>query len=208
MAYKKKEILTGKQKLFCQHYLDSYNATQSYIKAYGAKYNTARVSGPKLLSNIAIIKEIKKLKKESKNKIMIEKIDIINQLIKIAFSDMGNYARWYNKEEEAFDGFGNALIDSKGNRMKIIKNYVKIIESDKVDTSLIEEISNGKNGFKIKLKDSKYAMDYLIKYFDLFPDEWKRKIEEKKLEILKSNSNFDENKPDINFIDDIAEDEN
>ena len=55
------------------------------------------------------------------------------------------------------------------------------------------------------MKDTKWAIDYLVKHFDMFTEEWKRKIEEAKLDILKKNNNYEDNPPDIEFIDDIPE---
>lgn len=206
--------LTGKQKLFCQYYIVDFNATQAYIKAYNSKFNTANVNGYKLLVNTSIKKEIARLKKESKNKIFADTTDIINMMLKIAFSDIKNYAKWYSKEEDVYDQFGNVLLDEHGNRRKTIRNYIEVKNSDYVDSSLIEEISSGKNGFKIKLVDKTYALNYLAKLFDTFPDEWRRKIEEAKLDILKNNNGLLEDKEPMTFIDDVsdvkgkAEDEN
>lgn len=197
--------LTGKQKLFCQYYIQSFNATQSYIKAFNAKFNTAGQNGYMLLKNTEIKKELARLKKELKNKILADTTDIINMMLKIAFSDIKNYAKWYSKEEDVCDCFGNVLLDEHGNRRKTIKNYIEVKDSDYVDSSLIEEITSGKNGFKIKLVDKTYALNYLAKLFDAFPDEWKRKIEEAKLDILKNNNGLLEDKEPMTFIDDIPD---
>lgn len=204
-ASKNNKKLTSKDKLFCQYYIQSYNATQAYIKAFNAKYNTANAEGYKMLVIPCIKKEIARLKKESKNKIFADTTDIINMMLKIAFSDIKNYAKWYSREEDVYDQFGNALLDKDGNRRKTIKNYIEVKDSDCVDSSLIEEISSGKNGFKIKLVDKTYALNYLAKLFDTFPDEWKRKIEEAKLDILKNNNGMLEDKEPMTFVDDIPD---
>lgn len=46
--------LTDKQKAFCLYYLQRYNATWAYHKAYGGSYNTAHTNGPRLLTNACI----------------------------------------------------------------------------------------------------------------------------------------------------------
>ena len=53
--------LTEKEQEFCIFYVQSWNATQSYIKAFGSKYNTAMVEGCKILRNPKIKKEIEEL---------------------------------------------------------------------------------------------------------------------------------------------------
>ena len=56
-------------------------------------------------------------------------------------------------------------------------------ESAVVDGTLIQEVSQGKNGIKIKLHDKMKALEKLEKYFDLLPDKFQRRIEEEKLKI-------------------------
>lgn len=47
--------LTEKQKAFCDYYIESLNATESYKKAYRCnKQSTAEVNGSKLLSNAKV----------------------------------------------------------------------------------------------------------------------------------------------------------
>ena len=56
LAKNKSAELTKKQKLFCVFYCQSFNATQSYLKAYGGKKNSAQSSSSKLLSPKASLK--------------------------------------------------------------------------------------------------------------------------------------------------------
>ena len=46
--------LNEKQKAFCDFYIESLNATESYQKAYDCSYNTARTNGARLLTNANI----------------------------------------------------------------------------------------------------------------------------------------------------------
>lgn len=43
-------------------------------------------------------------------------------------------------------------------------------ESSRVDTQLIQEIKQGKEGVSIKLADRQKAIDWLSKYFLMYPD--------------------------------------
>lgn len=55
--------LTDQQKLFCLYYLQSFNATQSYLKAYKCSYETAMSEGSRSLRNPKIKEELTRLKK-------------------------------------------------------------------------------------------------------------------------------------------------
>ena len=202
---KKDNKLTEKQKLFCQFYIENFNATQAYIKAYQCEYTTARNEGSKTLAKPCIKKEITRLKREKNKKLFVNSTDILDQIIKIAFSDLGDFVEWGSKEEYVIGEFGPIKDPETKEFLTQIKSYVELKDSKFVDTSLVQEISQGKDGIKIKMKDTKWAIDYLVKHFDMFTEEWKRKIEEAKLDILKKNNNYEDNPPDIEFIDDVPE---
>ena len=55
--------LNDKQKAFCLYYLQRYNATWAYQKAYGGSYDSARTNGPRLLANARIKNYLAELKK-------------------------------------------------------------------------------------------------------------------------------------------------
>jgi len=157
--------LTANQQEFCNQYINKYNATQAYLNAYDVTYNTAKNNGPKLLANTCIKKEIKRLKKKLNKDTFVDTKDLFIKYLKIAFSDIGDYIEWDYKIEKHRDMFGNVLKDENGEDRTYIKNFVKVKSSSKVDTSLVQEVSSGKDGFKIKLADKKQAFDYLEKHF-------------------------------------------
>jgi phage terminase small subunit len=49
-----------KQELFIEYYIQSLNATEAYQKAYDCDYDTARVSGSRLLTNVDIRSQVNK----------------------------------------------------------------------------------------------------------------------------------------------------
>lgn len=53
--------LTDKQRLFCIYYMQSFNATQSAIKA-GYSKNTAMEQGSRLLRNVKVKEHLNELK--------------------------------------------------------------------------------------------------------------------------------------------------
>lgn len=175
------EELTEKQKLFCIYYASNNNATQSYLKAYECNYLTARVEGCKHLTKPNIKAEIKRLKELLRAEIDIDVIDLLNYCMRIIGADISDYIVFGQKEVPVLGMYG-PIVDKKTKKtvMQTI-NYVDLSESSKVDTSVISEVKQGKDGITIKLADKKWAWEQLIKYFDWLPDKWKRNIEERKL---------------------------
>ena len=53
--------LTAKERAFCENYVKSYNAYQSYLEVYNCKPDTAKSAGWKLLYRPAIVEYIKEL---------------------------------------------------------------------------------------------------------------------------------------------------
>lgn len=179
-----KKELTEKQLLFCQYYITDFNATMAYKKSHNCTYNTARTEGSRFLAKPNIKRKIKELKKNVNKDIMLESKDVFELMVRIAFSNMADFAEWGHTIERKTNMIGDYIKNEKGEYLTYVNNYVKAIDSNEIDNQLVQEISQGKDGFKIKLVEKKYALDYLIKFFDMFPDSWKRKIEERKLELM------------------------
>lgn len=56
----KANVLRPKHKIFCEEYIKTLNATQSYLKAFNSTYNTAKAEGYKLLARPCIQEYINK----------------------------------------------------------------------------------------------------------------------------------------------------
>lgn len=152
------EDLTPEQQIFCIYYSRSFNATQSYMKAYGCDYSTANAHGYKLLLNMVVRAEIERLKELKRQQIMIDENDIVELQMRIACSDMGNYI-----------SFG--------------RTGVILQESSSTDTQLIQEVKEGKSGISIKLADRQKAIDWLTKYFLMHPEsKYKAEYERRRAE--------------------------
>ncbi|KNF07158.1 phage terminase, small subunit [Gottschalkia purinilytica] len=173
--------LTEKQRLFCLYYVKTFNATQSAIKA-GYSKDTAHVIGYENLRKPNIAKEIRRLKGTMHQDIFIDAMDILNKYIKIAFADITDYVTFGQKEVQAMGAFG-PLEDKEGRPITKIINYVDLKESSELDGTVLGEVSQGKDGVKVKLLDKMKALEKLELYFDLFPDKFKRQIEEEKVKI-------------------------
>lgn len=175
------EELTDKQRLFCIFYSKCFNATKAYLKAYTCTYETANSEGYKLLVNPCIKKQIDELTKIRFNKEAL-KNGVLQKYIDIAFADLGDYLKFGKKTKGVWtkdkDGVDTPVIDPDTGQQKIKEySYVDLKESISVDTSLITEVSEGKDGIKIKLADKMKALDFLNKHLNLLSDEDKVKLD-------------------------------
>jgi len=183
--------LTEKQRLFCMYYVKSFNATQSMIKA-GYAADSAHVEGHRLLKNPKIAEYIRAVKQDMANNIYVEAMDVLNEYIKIAFANIKDYLEFGQKDEPVYDDEGNSIPDPEsGEPMTYKRNFVLFKNSDEIDGTLISEVKQGKEGIGIKLHDKMRALDKLAEYFDLFPEKFKREIEQKKLELAQIKQEHD-----------------
>lgn len=151
--------LTDKQRLFCLYYVRCFNATKAYQKAYECDHATAAVRGSVLLKNVRVRDEVYHLKQNRLNRELLDEYDIVQKYMDIAFSDITDYV--------TFNG-----------RKVLLK------DSETVDGSLISEVSQGKEGIKIKLLDQQRALDWLAKYFEINPESrHRREYDKRRLEI-------------------------
>ena len=73
-----------------------------------------------------------------------------------------------------FTDFGNVEINTENGPMTV--SYVNIKDSVEVDGTLINEISKGKDGVKVKLPDREKALRWLSEHMDLATAEQKAKV--------------------------------
>ena len=95
--------LNEKQKAFCDFYIESLNATESYQKAYDCGYNTARTNGARLLTNANIkkyIDDVMQSKDESRIASQDEILQILTDIARgvteeevVSFTPMGGELR-------------------------------------------------------------------------------------------------------------------
>ncbi|MDU1053344.1 terminase small subunit [Clostridium baratii] len=193
--------LTDKQRLFCIYYIKYFNATKAYQKAYESSYETAMVNGFNLLRNTKIEKEIEKLKQHKLNQVMLSEEDIFQRYMDIAFSDIGDYLSFKkvrkNKWTKNKDGEDIPVINPETGEQDYFEyNVVELNNSKELDTSILQEVSEGKDGVKIKLQDKMKALQWLADHIGIATD--KQKAE---LEVLKAKVNKKDLEPiTINFV--------
>lgn len=193
--------LTDKQRLFCIYYIKYFNATKAYQKAYECSYETAMVNGFNLLRNTKIEKEIEKLKQHKLNQVILSEEDIFQRYMDIAFSDIGDYLSFKkvrkNKWTKNKDGEDIPVINPETGEQDYFEyNVVELNNSKELDTSILQEVSEGKDGVKIKLQDKMKALQWLADHIGIATD--KQKAE---LEVLKAKVNKKDLEPiTINFV--------
>ena len=131
--------LTEKRRLFCLYYAMSHNALQSYLKVYKCTKETAMTNGSVLLRNTKVAAEVKRLREIMRNEIDIGLPDLLQYCLKVIGADIGDY-------------------------VTVKKGIVQLEDSTCVDTSLIDEVKQGKAGVSIKLADKKWAWEKLEQY--------------------------------------------
>jgi phage terminase small subunit len=165
------ENLTHEQRLFCIYYSKIFNAAQSYQKAYGCTYESAVVNGSRLLTNDKVKEEIQRLSELKRQQIIVNESDLVELHMRIAFADIGNYLAFGQEDRENENGTYKA-------------NFVSLKDSSKVDTQLIQEVKQGREGVSIKLADKQRSLDWLEKHFLMNPmDKHKIDYDNKKLEF-------------------------
>ena len=151
--------LTSQEQLFCYHYTNHFNAMQAAMQSgYTQNKAAAKVQGCVMLKRPHVKAEVERLKGLLTQDLYVGAQDVLQQYIKIAFADVGDYLE--------FDGYS-----------------VKFKNSQELDTSVLSEVKEGKEGIAIKLTDKMKALEKLELYFDLLPDQWQRKVETEKLEL-------------------------
>lgn len=193
--------LTPEQQMFCIYYSKTFNAAQSYQKAYGCKYETAMVNGCLLLRNTKVREEIERLKEIKRQQIVAGTDDIVELQMRIAFADIGNYM-----------SFGQKEIEDPETGIEYMISTVDLKESTNTDTQIIQEVKRGKDGVSIKLADRQKAIDWLTMFFEMNPTDKHRKEFDKHkldLELLKLEMQTQEGADDApeqdNFLDALNE---
>ncbi len=160
------EELNEQERLFCLHYINSYNATMSYKKAYGCSYENANKNSYRMMVKDGIKNEIGRLKEIKRQQVMAGEEDIVELQMRIAFSNIGDVA------------------DADG-------SSVTIKPFQEIDTQVIREVKSTKDGIGIKMEDRQKAISWLTKYFLMHPDDrYRAEFDRKRAES--GNSSLDE----------------
>ena len=149
--------LNEKQKLFCLYYSQSFNATQSYMKAYKVSRDTADANAYRLMGNDGIRAEIQRIKDARRTDWLIDDRDLIEPWMQQAFADIGDYVDFGTEEVTLFGEDDMPLFDEKGEPVTHKRSYIYFKDPGQIDTSLIHEVKMGRDGAVLKLYDRQTA---------------------------------------------------
>jgi phage terminase small subunit len=196
-AVEENEKLTAQQKDFCVYYMRNRNATQAYLKAYGCAYTTANTNGPALLVKTHIKEEVRRLR-EIKNAALGDLCgaDVVELHMRIAFADITDFVEFENVRRPLLVNGGPVMVpDPDGGKDKALAanvNEVRLKNSVMVDGNVVMEVSQGRDGAKIRLANRQHSLDFLVKYFELNPmdrhrveyDRQRLALEDRRIRIL------------------------
>lgn len=159
-------LLNEKEEVFVSEYLKSRNILQSYMRAFGVDKDTARKESRKFFRQKHIQDSIFEYKAQLEGDYNIDVKEYIEFLLKGAFADVGDYVKFGQEEVPQYNSDGTVMIDlDSGEPITRKVNRVYLANSGDVDTSLITDISNGKDGVKIKLVDKMMCWNRLQEFF-------------------------------------------
>ncbi|QLJ16264.1 terminase small subunit [Pseudomonas putida] len=189
--------LTAKQQRFVEEYLIDLNATQAAIRA-GYSKKTANEQGSRLLANVSVSAAVAESMKSRSGRTGITQDMVLKELAKIGFSDIRKVVRWGETQLRLIGGEedeGDVLVPYHG---------LALIDSSAIDdetAGAIAEVSQGKEGLKVKLHDKKGALVDIGRHLGMFVPaghadldaELKRlEIEKKRAEIKRLQEDGDE----------------
>ena len=150
----------------------------------GYARNSAHVDGSRLLRNVKVAVEVRRLKGEMHQEVFITAMDVLNKYIQIAFADITDFVEFGSIEmEQRHPKTGKVMLDANFKPITYKMSHLDFKNDDEVDGTIISEVKQGKDGVSIKLASREKAMDFLSKHFDMLPDHFKRQLEQEKLKI-------------------------
>ncbi|MCF5656078.1 terminase small subunit [Pseudomonas poae] len=175
--------LTAKQQRFVDEYLKDLNATQAAIRA-GYSKNTADQQASRLLTNVKVRGYLAERQDDRSKRTEITQDMVLRELAKIGFSDIRKVVRWGETQVRMVDG-------DEGEAEDMVPYHgLALIDSAEVDDSTaaaIAEVSQGRDGLKVKLHDKKGALVDIGRHLGMFtaPGHAELDAELKRLEVEK-----------------------
>lgn len=154
-------------RIFANEYLIEFNGTKSYRVAYPDcnSDESAAVNASRLLRNAKINAYIEQRMKEREMRTEITQDKVLYELAKIGFADIGDFLE-YKTVSTVTD-----VLDDEGKPIVGYKQIVNLIDSEIVDTGVIQEVSLSNDGsFKFKLYDKQKALIDIGKHIGMFVD--------------------------------------
>jgi phage terminase small subunit len=106
-----KENLTPKQKAFADFYINSGNATESYLKAYGCKLETADTNGTRLLGNARVRQYIDSRMESVANDRIASAEEVLQYLTSVVRGEVTEQKVMFSKEGSEIAELGASVND-------------------------------------------------------------------------------------------------
>ena len=161
--------ITEREIAFCQYFAANHNVKMSAIKA-GYAPGSASVVGWRVRKKEDVNRYICWLKVKTARDVHVSALDILDQWIKIAFSDITDY----------YD------LDTRG---RIVPKRTELI-----DGQVVSKIRVNREGVLIELHDKLRALEKLESYFDVIPSTWQEKVADRKMQLMEEKFGLDKQK--------------
>lgn len=156
--------LTPKQQSFADEYLVDLNATQAAIRA-GYSEKTAGSQGFELLKKPEIADAIQSAMQERAERTGITQDRVLRELARIGFADIRKVVTWGNTELRVTDSSGEDAIE--------VYHGLALKAADEIDdetAAAIAEVSQGRDGLKIKFHDKRAALVDIGRHLGMFKE--------------------------------------
>ncbi len=158
----KKEPLTPKQKRFCVEYIVDFDGTKAAVRA-GYSPKTAAAQASRLLKNVNVQIEIKRLIAKIDEKCEIKTEELLSDLKEISKTDIKELLTWDTKLVKI------GVDKTTGEDIYDYRPVVQIKDPSEVNGKLISEVSLSPRGvLTIKTHNKLDAIDKLMRHKGLF----------------------------------------
>jgi len=157
--------ISPKQKRFIQEYLVDLNATQAAIRA-GYSQRSAKQHADAMLSRPHIAAAVAKAQQRRADRTEITQDMVLRELAKIGFSDIRKVVRWGNTTVRT-------EVDDEGKEVEKAYHGIALVDSSEIDddtAAAIAEVSEGREGLKVKLYDKARALVDIGKHIGMFKE--------------------------------------
>ena len=158
-----KDKLSDRQILFCEEYIVDLNATQAAVRA-GYSKETARQIGSENLSKLDIQEYISELQEELSKKVKVKQEQVLEELIKIGFSDIKNYYKSGTLELKDLSELDSRLTGAI--------SQIKVTETD--------SMMGSKKTVEFKLHPKLDALEKIAKHLGFYLEDNKQKTDKPK----------------------------
>ena len=156
--------LNDKQQRFVEEYLIDLNATQAAIRA-GYSEKSAGQMAHEMLKKHEIQEALSEAMKAREERTQITQDRVLAELAKIGFSDIRKVVKWGNTELRSTEDESGELVEAY--------HGLRLVDSDEIDDSTaaaISEISEGREGLKVKFHDKRASLVDIGRHLGMFKD--------------------------------------